>query len=97
MRGKSPPESEFHRQRYDAAAVLAVFPPVILTMLLAVISAKTWMWDSLKGSDSGVLSAKYLEGEGGGEKVDTTEIVKVSKWRRVEGAYRPVKFTCDQF
>ena len=69
-------------KHYDAKAVTAVFPPVILTMLLAVISAKTWMWEPIKKSDEGTLSAKCLGGGdcGGGseEEADTGEIIKVT-------------------
>ena len=77
-----PAEARRAGKHYDAKAVTAVFPPVILTMHLAIISAKTWMWEPLKKSDSGMLSAKSLGGgEGGGGndggESDTAETIKV--------------------
>lgn len=69
------PKPAKRRRKYSAAGLSAVFLPVTLTMLLTVLSAKTWMWEYLKASDSGLLSAASLEGDGG-EDTNTWDIVK---------------------
>ena len=78
---EGPPNAERRRRekRRNINELSAIFPPVAFTMLIAVISARTWMWDSLKRSDSGMFSAKSLGGGGAGddEETSTEETIKV--------------------